>query len=191
MTDHKEGQETHIENGLLAAYVDRRLPAAEEARVEAHLAACDDCRLEVIEVRRLLSTRARRWPVIAALGAAAVLLLVLTRPGQHTSAPSPIRGGGGPEPVAPTVLEPAVGAVVPANAVTFVWRGVEAPASYRLTLTDERGDVVWSVDTPDTNVATDSSVRFLHGRTYYWSVDVLMRDGRSTTTGFHSFRVAP
>jgi hypothetical protein len=88
------------------------------------------------------------------------------------------------------VLAPAEGATVPGTAPLFVWSSVDG-AAYRLTLTDERGDVVWTTERPDTTVAPPPSVRLLSGRTYYWSVDALLRDGRSTTTGFHGFRVAP
>lgn len=192
MTD-RSALDTHIEASLVAAYLDGRAATAEAAKVEAHLAECADCRLELIEVRRLLSGQSRRWAwsSIAVLGAAAVLLLVMGRPGgQRTSDGSTTRGGQS-EPSTPTEIAPAEGATVLGTAMLFVWSSVDGAAAYRFTVTDERGDVVWTTESADTTVAPAPSVRLLSGHTYYWSVDVLLRDGRSTTTGFHSFRVAP
>src|SRR6266851_8649915 len=98
----------HLEAGLLAAYVDGRAGGSDAARVEAHLAECADCRREVIEVRRLASGRTRRWgwPAVAVLAAAAVLLLVVGRPGgPHPPAGSSIRSGRTVS-LAPAMLAP-------------------------------------------------------------------------------------
>ena len=65
-----EGLETvHLEEGDVAAYVDRALSLGERARVEAHLADCGRCRDEVIQVTQLLraSRVRRRWYVAAGL----------------------------------------------------------------------------------------------------------------------------
>lgn len=193
MTD-RNALDTHIEASLVATYVDGRATSAEVETVEAHLAECADCRREVIEVRRLLSRRSRRWAwsAVAVLGAAAVLLLVVNRPGGEPAADGSTTRGGAPSVLpTPTVLAPAEGVTIPRAAMRFMWSSVEGAAAYRLTLTDERGDEVWTNESADTTVAPAPSVRLLGDHTYYWSVDVLLSDGRSTTTGFHSFRVAP
>jgi hypothetical protein len=185
--------EPHLDAGLVAAYVDGRAGSGDAAKVEAHLAECADCRREVIEVRRLLSGGRRRWEwsAAAALAAAAVLLLVVGRPGGlHAPAGSPIRSGH-TESLAPAMLAPVEGATMPSNAARFVWHSEGGSAAYRLTLTDERGDVVWTTESSDTSVAPPATIRLSDGQTYYWSVDVLLRDGRSATTGFHGFRIGP
>jgi anti-sigma factor RsiW len=190
---HHGLRDPHLEAGLVAAYVDGSVGTADAAKVEAHLALCSQCRQELIEVRRLLPVTARRWrwQAVAALAAAAVLLLMVGRPGgPRVSDRSSIRGGGHPEPLAP-VLTPAEGARVRGGAVRFVWHSVPGSAAYRITLTDERGDVVWTTESADTSVTPATTIHVRGGHLYYWSVDVLLRDGRSTTTGFHSFRVAP
>jgi hypothetical protein len=184
--------EPHLEAGLVAAYVDGRA-GGDAAKVEAHLAECADCRREVIEVRRLLSGRTRRWgwSAVAVLAAAAVLLLVVGRPGGlHAPVGSPTRSGR-TESLAPAMLAPVEGATMPSSAARFVWHSVGGSAAYRLTLTDERGDVVWTTESSDTSVTPPSTLRLSAGRTYYLSVDVLLRDGRSATTGFHGFRIVP
>ncbi len=182
----------HLEADLIAAYVDGRAGRADAATVEAHLAECADCRREVIDVRRLLSGRTRRWGWSAAvLAAAAVLLLVVGGPdGPHPPVGSSTRSGRTAS-LAPAILAPVDGATLPGSAARFVWRSVSGSAAYRLTLTDDRGDMVWTTEGTDTSVAPPPTVRLSGGRTYYWSVDVLLRDGRSATTGFHGFRIVP
>jgi anti-sigma factor RsiW len=185
--------EPHLDAALVSAYVDGRAGSADAAKVEAHLVECADCRREVIEVRRLLSaeTRRWRWSAAAALAAAAVLLLVVGLPGRpHAPAGSSIRSGH-TESLAPAMLAPVDGATLRARVARFVWHSVSGAAAYRLTLTDERGDLVWTTESTDTSAAPPPTIRLSNGRTYYWSVDVLLRDGRSATTGFHGFQVVP
>ena len=159
---HQGPMDPHLDAGLLAAFVDGRLETAEAKKVEAHLAECADCRREAIEVRRLLPVTAPgwRWPAIGALAAAAVLVLVVGGLGkrQHQDGSS-IRGAGHPEPLTPRVIAPAESATVSRGALTFVWHGVSDAAAYRLALTDERGDVVWTTETADTAVAAAPSAR--------------------------------
>jgi hypothetical protein len=193
MTDH-DTQRGHLENGLAAAYVDGRLVAEDLAWVEAHLAECDACRLEIVAVRRLLRRRTRRfaWLAVAGLGVAAALLLVLFRPSeQDGSRKPPLRGGDASVVEAPVAIDPPANAMISTESIRFTWRGSGAAVSYRLTLTDERGDVVWSTQTTDTAVVISRSVRLGSGRVYYWYVDALLPDGRSTTTGVHRFDVRP
>lgn len=191
---HHEVQGGHLEDGQTAAYVDRRLEATDLARVEAHLAACLECRHEVIEVRRLLRRRTRRWSWVgvAGVGIAAALLLVLSRSGdQGSPGQPPLRGGESEDRDAPVALAPGPNAPIAPDSVQFAWRGAAAAVSYRLTLTDEQGDLLWSTQTTDTTVALPGSVPLTNGRAYYWYVDALLPDARSTTTGAHEFRVRP
>jgi tetratricopeptide (TPR) repeat protein len=82
----------------MAAYIDGRVDAAERARLEAHLADCDDCREVFAECVRTLAavvepaarpaSRGRQLIlIVGALGAAAALVIVvqLARTGQRQS----------------------------------------------------------------------------------------------------------
>jgi hypothetical protein len=103
MVDHEDGRMTgeHIDEGVVHAWLDGQLAAADSARLESHIAACAACAAMVAEARgfvaassRILSgldgvpsrvvprarSRARIWQVraaaavvVVALGAAAVL----------------------------------------------------------------------------------------------------------------------
>src|SRR3712207_4405663 len=77
----------HLPAADFAAYLDGRLDAADRARAEAHLADCDECRRELVEIRALLSetesggtaepVRPRLRRRIARLGVAAGIAAVL------------------------------------------------------------------------------------------------------------------
>ena len=83
----------------LAAYVDRRLAAAERDLFEAHLAACDACRAESVDLWRLAKPRLQRlrparstpwgWAAAASLAAAALLAIGLSfrSPGRTVEPP--------------------------------------------------------------------------------------------------------
>src|SRR2546426_11618463 len=115
---HGEIGARHLTAEDVAAYADRGLVAAERARVEAHLAACAECRAEVVAVARLSRSFARRgrWAGMAPPSAAAVLVLFLAR------WPRP-RGPGGA-----ALREPAVTtAVAPTGIASRGGRGNLAP----------------------------------------------------------------
>ncbi|MCG8530974.1 MAG: zf-HC2 domain-containing protein [Desulfovibrionales bacterium] len=40
----------------IAAYLDKNLPIARRKEVEGHMASCRECRTEVLELRRILSS---------------------------------------------------------------------------------------------------------------------------------------
>ena len=177
----------HLQSGEVASYLDRGLPPTERERVEAHLVDCAECRREVIEVSRLRHTPAsrRRWLVFApAAAAAAILIAVLARPAD-TPGPGPVlRGGGGGElGLTVSLVAPTDNGTVEGRGVTFTWRSAGDGASYRLTVADERGDVVWSGASADTTTQLPDSVTLRAGRAYFWYVDALLPDGRSLTSG--------
>jgi putative zinc finger protein len=178
----------HLDSGEVASYLDRALAPTEQARLEAHLAECAECRGELIEVSRLRHARARsRWWIVGpAVAAAAVGLFFVTRP---ADTPGPVLRDGG-EPSLPTIalVTPADSAAASAT-VAFTWRSVGAGASYRLAVTDERGDIVWSETSADTTGRPPGSVSLRTGRLYFWYVDALLPDGRSVTSGARRFTV--
>lgn len=186
----------HLDARAIAAYLDRALGDAERQRVEAHLVACAECRDEVAEVAGVLASprRSWRWVPLAGLAAAAVLTLMLVRPG-------PEQPGGGAVVRGPTsvdVRRPAVELVgplvrdaTPAGGLTFVWRAVGADAHYRLVVTDERGDTVWTATTADTAQRAPAGGPMRQGRTYFWYVDALLPDGRSAVSAVRELRLSP
>ncbi|HJC29989.1 MAG TPA: zf-HC2 domain-containing protein [Candidatus Dietzia intestinipullorum] len=53
----------HLSTEAAAAYVDGRLPAAGQARADAHLARCPDCRSEVADQREVRHTLRGSGPI--------------------------------------------------------------------------------------------------------------------------------
>ena len=163
----------HLESGEVAAYLDNALAPSDRSRIEAHAAECDECRAEMIEAASLLRTRprVRRWYVpagVAVAAAAAVVLVLWTRP-----AGGPAESSGYREPVVTTSVAPAI--VAPrgtaAAAHQLVWTAVPRADRYRLTLFDETGSVVWETQTTDTTALLPDRVRVRTGRSYLWKVE--------------------
>ena len=184
----------HLENGRLAAYLDKRLPADERAEVEAHLADCAECRAEVVAVGRLRRSLTRRspWVIAAPVAAAAVLVFVLLgRPSPPAAGTGPVvRDGGEPAPVI-AVVAPAAATTVAGESLSFVWRPVPSAMSYRIVLSDSSGGLIWSGASSDTSARPPAAVVLTPGGLYYWYVDALLADGRSVTSGAREFRATP
>jgi len=190
----------HLTLQQMAALLDRELSGEKLDRVEAHLASCDACRREVVEVSRTVNPKndRRPWYALGAVAAAAsivgVLLLAPGTGGISSAEDSIVRTGG------QTVLDegvPGIEVVSPTDAAViaresslFVWRSGVEGAVYRFTLTDENGDVLWTESTSDSVLSLTSEVTLRAGTTYYWFVDALLDDGSSATTGFHEFRTS-
>jgi len=182
----------HLEAAEVAAYLDQTQDQATRARVESHLAACDQCRQEIVAVRRLLHRSGKRpgWQLWAALGAAAVLLLLVWPRADNQGGPgAPVFRDGEPAATATVVL------VAPDSVATLplrmTWHALPAATTYRLSFTDASGDLVWSAATSDTAITVPDSVSLIPGRAYYYYVDALFTDGTSGTSGVHLVRLAP
>ena len=147
-------REDHLAEGVIAAYVDHRLGGDERRAVEAHLAECVDCRAEVVAVTRLVWARRRPWLVatggLGVAAAAAVLVIALVPRGVTPDGPVLRNGPDGTAAIA--AVAPPEAATVPADSVRLVWRPVGAEASYRVTVTDARGDPAWSAGTAVTAI---------------------------------------
>ncbi len=193
--------EGHLTDLTLAAYLDRALAADERQRVQQHLASCDTCRREAIEIVDMLTPPAagRRWKTgaLAGLAAAAALAGILifgSRPEEAIQPPGPVlRGAQASAEGVPKllILAPSDGATLEANGVSFTWRPAGKEASYRLTLAEASGDVLWRDSTSDTTLTLPSGTGLKRGALYYWYVDALLPDGGSATTGVHRFRTEP
>jgi hypothetical protein len=183
----------HLESSDVAAYLDRTLQPAERDRVEAHLAHCPECRRELIDVSRVRNAAGRRsrWLIVVpAAAAAAIAVLIIARPATTPPGGEPVLRDGvdGSQPSLVLVTPPDSG-VARERPLTFTWRSAGTDVSYRLTITDSRGDVVWSVNATDTTAPLPPTVRLTAGSTYYWYVDGLLPAGRSITSGIRPFTV--
>jgi hypothetical protein len=88
------------------------------------------------------------------------------------------------------VITPAADAIVESQALEFAWEAVEDGAVYRLTVTDESGEPLWSQETSGITLRLPAEVDLVPGRLYFWFVDVLLADGRTGSTGVVSFRLS-
>jgi hypothetical protein len=193
----------HLESEEVAAYLDGGLSAKERARAESHLAECDICRAEVVEVSRLLATPAParrpfpRWPAAALAAAAVIAMLFLLRPADVLLRPDtetlrvaePAIRPDGVESI--PVITPPADTPVPAEDLAFAWHSAEPEALYRFTLTEETGEVLWTVATSDTALALPGGLDLRAGGTYFWHVDALLPDGRSATTRVQRLTTRP
>lgn len=197
--------EAVAERGLVERYVSGRLNAGRDlSDLETHLLTCSACREEVrvgMVVRAELGTpttrnrlrslsRRRTWLILGA-AAAATFVFVIARPTSHDGSDHPVvRGGDEGIPVI-TDVSPAAGAVVSPASLTFVWRSAGTGAQYRLTVTNEPGDVVWASTSADTVRRLPGSARLRSGESYFWYVDALLPDGGSATSKVQRFTMAP
>lgn len=156
----------------IAGFVDRSLDAAARARVEAHLADCEECRREVLDVDHISRSapsarRAVLIPIGAAVAAAAALLLVLWP-------------AGGPEPGDDAHREPAVTTTVAPRAVaplgsiakldSIRWSSVPGAERYSVSVFDANGTVLWQSIAADTVIGVPADVPLAPGDRYFWSV---------------------
>jgi hypothetical protein len=187
----------HLGSEEVAAYLDNTLSDAECARVKAHLADCDVCREEVVSVSKLLERAPRSRRRVIALGsvlAAAALAFLLVRPSADSNPPARVAVRGPDTPLASEGVS-GVRAIAPIGAQTtgdnmlFVWHRPSQEATYRFTLTDDRGKKIWVGSTNDTMLVVPKQFALVAKHTYNWFVDALLPDGSSATTGITSFQI--
>lgn len=163
----------HLTGGEVAGYLEGTLPRSDRRRVEAHLAACDECSSELIEVAQLLRTQPKRrtrrglWYATAGIAAAAGLLLILYQPANLPTASSDYR-----EPVVTTTVGPVI--ITPRGATearTVVWTAVPHAERYRLTLFDATGTVIWESQVSDTFATLPTTIDLRPRASYFWQVE--------------------
>ena len=86
-----------------------------------------------------------------------------------------------------TVVAPPDQAVIDST-IIFRWRSGGVDATYRLTVQDRSGGVVWDTTVADTAVALPRQLVLEKGQ-YFWSVDAQLADGGSAKAGAHQFTV--
>jgi hypothetical protein len=188
----------HISSEDLSAYLDAETSSEKKAILQAHLAECDDCRAEVAELTDLLRNQGRRrfWsiaiPTAAAASVAALMLVGPLRSGGEGDPTIQLRPGLSAEfealPEIP-VLSPEPGATVDPDQIEFIWAAFGENPSYRLTLADEGGDPLWTLETTRTRTSLPENVRLTPGGRYFWFVDALLPDGTTATTGMNALTV--
>jgi hypothetical protein len=129
------------------------------------------------------------------VAAAAAVLLLIAQPGRVPESQGPVTRAG-EDTATEAILRFA--AIAPADTVTvaggsiaFRWHSPSTEASYRITVTNEIGDLLWSETTPDTTVVLPGDVPLELGETYFWYVDALLPNGGSATTGVQILTLVP
>ena len=188
-----ESSETHLTADQAAEYADGRSLGAGREAIERHLAHCDGCRKEVIEIRRLMQpvfTRQRR--VIAWLGGSAALaaglVLFLVNPDiMRTERPMLHRGESG----ALTEVRLIAPSASAANGEVrvFVWATQPRARRYELTVMDSVGATVWNYLTTDTSGVMPRTVSLIPGQRYFWKVNAETGWARSVSSRVGEFRV--
>jgi len=162
----------HPEALELAAYLDGALTGEARARVEAHLAACGECRLEAAAVAELVRTGPGTRRLAPPLGlAAAAMLAVLLVPALDVA--GWFDSGRHREPAVTTTTPPT--AIAPRGGVdvapALVWSAVPHATRYRVTLVDDAGTALWRSEATDTVAVLPDGVRLRPGSTYFWKVE--------------------
>jgi putative zinc finger protein len=185
----------------VSAYLDRALPHGDRDRVEAHLADCNECRQEVVELSRLLRSRpARRsmagWAIAAGIAAAFVIMVGRLPEGPGTrpiQAPGAVeRGLVSEEEARLSAWGPMGRTSISRDSLVLAWApSRDSNPQYHVTLADSEGGILWTGSTRDTMLRLPPSLTLPGGRTYYWYTDALLPDGRALSTGVQEFRMAP
>jgi putative zinc finger protein len=183
--------DTHLTAEDVAAFLDRRMTAAERAGAEAHLAGCQLCREELRAVHGLLRSRPGVRPAVfipAGLAAAAAIAFVaVTLVRGDPDAADRVRTAPAAEAARIAVRVPADGDTIAPGRPVLVWSSIAGEPTYRLTLTDASGQPLWTSTTSDTSVALPPQVVLQSRQTYFWYVDALRADGRAASTGVRRF----
>lgn len=158
--------------------------------MESHLAECADCRAEVVEIERLVGgvrRRRVRSMAVGGLAVAAGLVLAVSTLRHGGTGPSngSLRGAGATAviPVGPT-------GIVPLSGLALTWHATGSGSMYNVTISNAAGATLWTHNTSDTAVAISQEINLSPEVEYYWTVDALLPQGTSRTTGPQPFRIA-
>jgi hypothetical protein len=189
------GSERHVSADEVVAYLDGAISQEERGRIQAHLAACADCRAEVRDVRAVVRAlpgvrpvRRPFWiPAAAAAAAAAVVLVWLRPPSARTAIGDEHRNGSVTTTVAPRQVAPA-GAVAAVD--KLVWSSAPGADAYRVRLFDANGTVLWEEQTIDTVAPLPASIALRASTSYYWKVEARTGFDRWAASDLIEFVVA-
>jgi anti-sigma factor RsiW len=202
MSDMSPSRTGHLTSDEVAAYVDARSSTAGRGGIDAHLADCDLCRAEVLEVRSMLKSapRARRsngsLRVLAGAAAAALILVALPWRDLRRPSLSPDTGVGTERAVVPDggrdsveIVTPTLDGAVAPDRLTITWRRGASDAQFTVTLLNTRGDIQWSAPTRDTVITVPDSVALPPAASYVVYVDALRSDGTSARSAPRMFTI--
>ncbi|HET9514273.1 MAG TPA: hypothetical protein VFO95_10150, partial [Gemmatimonadales bacterium] len=191
-----------LDEVALAAMVDGRMEGEARAASIRHVAGCASCRRQLAalialsqepavaaEVARVQGGGLRlRRPLLSALGvaAAAAVLFLVVWPRRPATEADVERDPTITAATAPVALEP-VGAVRDARAL--IWGRVDGASSYRATLFDSTGTVLFEARLADTAVTIPDSVTLVPRRAYFWKVEARTGWDRWTASDLFEFRV--
>ena len=201
MAQPDKGTTEHLSAEQVAGYIDDMLSAGEHARVEAHLADCATCRVEVAEAHRLVVSppRVSRWsllvPLTGALAAGLAAILLINTAGELSEAGEPQLRAAAPAAEADAAL-PGLAVhsplgTVPRTRVSLAWSPAPMGSVYRVSVSTEGGTPIWAASTTDTILALPAGTALQPGARYFWHVDALLPDGRSVTSGIREFATQP
>jgi hypothetical protein len=129
------------------------------------------------------------------VAAAAAVLVLIVQPGRVPESQDPVTRAG--EDTATegvlrfAAIAPADTVTVTGGSIAFRWHSPSTEASYRITVTNEIGDLLWSETTSDTTVVLPGDVSLEIGETYFWYVDALLPNGGSATSGVQRLTLVP
>jgi anti-sigma factor RsiW len=149
--------EPHLDPHEISGYLEGTVAPAQRARLEAHLADCEECTAEMVAVSRLRrpAGRAMRWAGAAAIAAAVLAVVVVGRPHER-GAGHAVRERGDTSGSAVHAVAPAEGAVVSSGPL-LVWNAVPGASTYRVAVTRANGDSVWAAAVRDTTARVTNS----------------------------------
>ena len=87
------------------------------------------------------------------------------------------------------MVEPSAGATVSPSEIRFQWRSGGQDLLYRITVSSEEGEVVWTATSQDTILDLPSEIPMEAGARYFWFVDALLPGAQTATTGVQEFLV--
>ena len=186
----------------LARLAEAKGLGATRADAIAHLADCEACRKQLTALVVLLGepgvaaevTRpeaSARRPMramlrVAGLVAVAATLLLVVLPRAMPVDPNAERDPTLTATTAPDAIEP-VGEVRQAR--TLTWSRVDGASSYRATLFDSTGTVLFELQLSDTVARIPDSVHLVPRRTYHWKVAARTDWDRWSTSELFRFRI--
>jgi hypothetical protein len=182
----------HLTATEIASFIDGTLFGGDRHRAEQHLAACARCREELAACARIANeapasrpSRALSWRWVGLATAAGLVGVVLTAP--RWRAPRNISEERAPASAsAIAVVAPPRGTLRRSD-LRFVWRSTGS-VSYRVSVTDASGGLVWRQDVRDTSFVPPADT-LKPGVSYFWRVEALLSDGRVVESTLHSFTV--
>jgi anti-sigma factor RsiW len=189
----------HLSSAQVADLLDERLHPGDRDAVIAHLSACAECRREVAELKSALPHVDERRPraawlmaggaglAAAALVAFAVAPRYMDRRVLTADIPSATRTAAESSRVESAARISVVEPTALSRGAAFTWKSVGVEASYKLTVQDAAGTVLWATTVADTTASLPANVTLTPGTSYFWSVDARLSDGSSARSGAHSF----